>query len=114
MRGERGAATVLVVACLSLLLVVGSALGVVAAMVRDHRVAESAADLAALAGATALGSGQDPCAAAAAIARANDAALVGCRLAGSDVLVRTRVRGPRWLGQAGDLLAEARAGPAAG
>jgi uncharacterized membrane protein len=61
----------MVVACLSLLLLVGAGLGVVAAMVRDHRVAQSAADLAALAGASALQRGDDPCAAAAAMSRSS-------------------------------------------
>jgi hypothetical protein len=36
----------------------------------------------------------------------------GCRAEGADVVLRVRVGGPRWLGSAGDLLAEARAGPA--
>ena len=48
---QRGSATLLVLAMAGVLLLVGSALGVVAAMVRAHRVAQSAADLAALAGA---------------------------------------------------------------
>ena len=90
----------------------GAALGVVAAMVRDHRVAQSAADLAALAGAAALQRGDDGCAAAGSVAAANGARLAGCHTEGSDVVVRTVVDGPRWLGQPGDLEAEARAGPA--
>ena len=98
MREERGAATPMVVACLSLLLLVGAALGVVAAMVRDHRVAQSAADLAALAGAAALQRGDDACAAAAAVAGANGARLHSCRTAGSDVVVHAVVGGSRWLG----------------
>lgn len=109
--GDRGAATVLVVACLALLLLVGAALGVVAAMVRDHRVAQSAADLAALAAAAALQRGEPPCPAAEVVAAANGAALGSCRPAGSEVTVTTVVTGPRWLGQTGDLTAQARAGP---
>ena len=84
---ERGAATPMVVACLSLLLALGAALGVVAAMVRDHRVAQSAADLAALAGAAALQRGDDACAAAGSVAAANGARLAGCHAEGSDVVV---------------------------
>ena len=58
-----------VVACVGVLLLVGAALGVVAAMVRAHRQAQAAADLAALAGAVGARLGAaDPCAAGAAIA----------------------------------------------
>jgi uncharacterized membrane protein len=60
-RGERGAATILVIAMAGVLLLVGSALGVVQAMVVAHRRAQAAADLAALAGASASMRGEDPC-----------------------------------------------------
>jgi secretion/DNA translocation related TadE-like protein len=109
---DRGAATVLGVALLGVLLLVGAALGVVAAMVEAHRVAQSAADLAALAGAGAASDGSDGCAAAARVATANGAELTGCWPAGRDVRVEVTVAGPRWLGQDGDLVAAARAGPA--
>jgi secretion/DNA translocation related TadE-like protein len=99
------------VACVGLLLVLGAALGVVAALFHAHRVAQSAADLAALAGATALADGGDGCGAAAGIATANGAALDACRVQGSDLTVTVRVTGPRWLGQSADLVAQARAGP---
>ena len=111
-RAERGAATVLVVAFLGLLLLVGTALGVVGALVRAHRTAQSAADLAALAGASALGRGEDACSAAATVAAANDGALLGCVPEGLAVRVSVRVDGPHWLGQTVDPTAEARAGPA--
>lgn len=111
-RGERGAATILVTACLGVLLLVGCALAVVAAMVTAHRAAQAAADLAALAGATAAQRGDDPCSAAAAVAAANGARLAGCSAVAGDVTVRVTVPGPRWLGQPHDLAAEARAGPA--
>ena len=109
---ERGAATVLVVALVGVLLLVGSALGVVAAMVVDHRRAQSAADLAALAGAQALADGADGCGVARASAADNEAQVVACDVEGRDVLVEVEVTGPRWLGQRGDLRARARAGPA--
>lgn len=108
---ERGAASLLVVTCVALLLVIGSALGVVAALVRSHRSAQAAADLAALAGASAWRRGVDACVAAAVSARANGAKLVGCRVLGEDVVVGVEVVGPRWLGQTADLTAQARAGP---
>ena len=109
--GERGAATVLVVALLGLLLLVGAALGVVGALVSAHRTAQSAADLAALAGAAALAHGAEPCAAAASVAAANGATVTGCVTDGPDVRISVQVAGPRWLGQTADLAAEARAGP---
>ena len=57
--------------------------------------AESAADLAALAGArkAAVGS-REVCAAASAIARRNGATLLACAVDGSTVTVRTRVSSP--------------------
>ena len=111
MRRERGAASLLVVTCLALLLTVGAALGEVAALFRAHRSAQSAADLAALAGAAAGQRGDDACAAADRLASSNRAALLTCRMAGDDVVVRVEVAGPRWLGQSADPVAEARAGP---
>jgi len=111
-QGERGAASLFAVACLSVLLLVGSALGVAAAMVHAHRIAQSAADLAALAAASEVADGGDACAAAGRIAVANGAELDACHVSGLDVTVTLTVTGPRWLGQSGDLAAEARAGPA--
>lgn len=108
---ERGAASVMVATCVALLLVIGSALGVLAGLVRSHRAAQSAADLAALAGAAARQRGEDGCRVAAALARSNAAELVACRLIGDDVAVAVEVVGPRWLGQTADLAAQARAGP---
>lgn len=110
MRGERGSASLFAVACLAVLLLLGAALGVVAAIVHAHRSAQSAADLAALAAAGAVGAG-DPCAAGARVAAANGAGLESCVVTGREVTVRVTVRGPRWLGQDRDLTAEARAGP---
>lgn len=110
-RDQRGSATLLAVSFLGVVLLVGAALGVVAAMVRSHRVAQSAADLAALAGATQLRQGADPCRAASGVAGDNGAHLVSCVVQGHEVVVAVRVTGPRWLGQRGDLSARARAGP---
>lgn len=115
-RVERGAATVLAVALLGLLVLVGCALSVMAAIFAAHRTAQSAADLAALAGAgaivqpgAALG---DPCSVAAQTAGANGAHLTGCVVEGRDVRVTVVVTGPQWRGlSANDLVAESRAGP---
>jgi secretion/DNA translocation related TadE-like protein len=110
-RSERGSATLATVACLAVLLLLGAGLGVVGALVRGHRLAQSAADLAALAAAADLPRGGSGCAAGAEIAAANGARLVGCDVAGATVTVRVEVAGPRWLGQDADLVAQARAGP---
>lgn len=110
-RGDRGSATPFAIACLGLLVLVAAALGVTAAMVAAHRRAQSAADLAALAAAGALGGGADPCGVGVRVADANGATLTACEVAGRDVRVRVEVAGPRWLGQTGDLTAHARAGP---
>ena len=111
---ERGAATVLVLSFAGVLLLLGAALSVVAAMVVGHRAAQAAADLAALAGASSLADGADACAAAGGVASSNGATLTGCVVEGRDVVVTVSVGGPGWLGQQGDLTAEARAGPVAG
>jgi secretion/DNA translocation related TadE-like protein len=86
------------------------ALGVAAAMVGDHRRAQGAADLAALAGASALADGGDPCAAAERVAAENGASLTGCAPAARDVRVTVVVPGPRWLAGYRDLEGQARAG----
>jgi secretion/DNA translocation related TadE-like protein len=109
---ERGSASLLVVAMVAVLLVVGAALGVVTAMVRAHRVAQAGADLAALAGAHGLALGRDGCLEASRIAAANDVRLTACRVDGRTLLVTVQAVGPHWLGQTADLSADARAGPA--
>ena len=108
---DRGSVSLFLVACLGLLLLVGTALGVVAALVRAHRQAQAAADLSALAVASAVSRQPDPCTVGTAIARANGARLVSCDLAGRTSTVRVVVTGPRWWGRVADLDAEARAGP---
>ena len=111
---ERGSGTILVLTFAAVLLLVGCALAVVTAMVHAHRVAESGADLAALAGARALSLGRNPCAEAARIAAADGGRVTDCRVDQSTVTVTVLVRGPHWLGQIADLSARARAGPGSG
>lgn len=118
-RSERGAATVVAVALLGLLVLLGCALSVVAAIFTAHRTAQAAADLAALAGATSVAApgsvGGDPCGVAGEVAQANGARLTQCTVDGRTVTVRVAVPGPRWRGwAAGDLGAESRAGPVGG
>jgi secretion/DNA translocation related TadE-like protein len=110
-RTDQGSATVLVVAFAVVLLLVGCALGVVAAVIRAHRVAQSGADLAALSAARALSLGGDPCAEAARITTADGVRLTRCRVDGAVVTVGVTAPGPHWLGQRADLAAQARAGP---
>lgn len=108
-RSERGSATLFALTGIGVLLFLGCALAVVAAVVSGHRVAQSAADLAALAAAGAVGA--EPCARGAAIAEANGADLISCTSIGREVSLEVRVAGPRWWGMGGDLRARARAGP---
>lgn len=108
---DRGSASVMLLTFVATLLFVGAALGVVTALVRAHRTAQSAADLAALAGAQSLVGGEDGCVAAAGVARRNGTSLTTCEVTGSEVSVTVTAAGPRWLGQTADLTAQARAGP---
>ena len=110
---ERGSASLLVVAMVGVLLVVGAALGVVTAMVRAHRVAQAGADLAALAGAHGLALGRDGCLRGGPGRRGQRGAPDRVPGRGArPLLVTVQAAGPHWLGQTADLSAEARAGPA--
>ncbi|HWU20142.1 MAG TPA: Rv3654c family TadE-like protein [Nocardioides sp.] len=111
-RDQRGGATVMVVAVLGVLLLLGAALGVVGAMLAAHRRAQVAADLAALGAARVLQTGGDACGQAAGLAGANGSVLTSCTVEGADVRVTVTAPGPHWLGQTADLVAESRAGPA--
>ncbi len=111
--GQRGSVTVPAVALLGVLLLIGAALGVVAAAFVDHRRAQAAADLGALAGAAAMQRGEDGCGRAGAVAEANGAELAACASDGRELTIEVRVRGPDLLGWRGDLVGEARAGPSA-
>ncbi|WP_239455512.1 Rv3654c family TadE-like protein [Nocardioides gilvus] len=108
---ERGSASMLVVTMTGVLLFVTIALVLCAGLVRAHRMAQSAADLAALAGARALTVGADGCAEAASVATANGAALAGCDVQGEVVHVTVTVPGPAWPGLDAELSGAARAGP---
>lgn len=109
---EHGAGTVLALAMAGVLLFVTVAVSGVVAVVGRHRVAQSAADLAALAGAAALQDGRDACAAAGALARRNRATLTGCRVSGWEVEVTVVSVGEVW-GREQRLTARGRAGPVA-
>jgi secretion/DNA translocation related TadE-like protein len=110
--GDRGSGALWVLA-VSLIVVLSAALGAVrgiAALAR-HR-AESAADLAALAGAIHVVAGDaDACGAAGSIAARNSARLAGCQVDGSVVTVTVSCSLPGGLGR-WHAQASARAGPA--
>jgi secretion/DNA translocation related TadE-like protein len=109
-RGEHGAASVIAVGLLAVLVLTAVASSGSVAIIVTHRRAQSAADLAALAAAQALQRGSDPCAAGAAIARAQDADLTGCTVEGPEVVVIASLRMPPALGGS-TIAGRARAGP---
>ena len=114
-RPDRGASTIWVVGMCAVVtaaavVVVGLALAITA----RHR-AESAADLAALAGAVAGSTSADPCPQARRAAEANGARLVSCTVSGAEVEVVTSVAAPTWLVRVvSEARGAARAGPAMG
>lgn len=111
-RGERGSSTVVVAGLISLLCVIGTAVLVIGMARTARHQAEAAADLAALAAASALLEGDAaPCAAAGEIAARNDASLTGCTIEGQtvQVTVSVAVNLGRW--GIGEAQARARAGP---
>jgi secretion/DNA translocation related TadE-like protein len=112
--GERGSATIWgigwMAVCASLAAVVTcAALGTA----QQHAV-DGAADLAAVAAAAAIQRGQDGCTAAAVSATANRVALVGCRVVGERVEVRTSSRARLPFGLDLTVRGRARAGPGPG
>ncbi|MGY1659815.1 Rv3654c family TadE-like protein [Geodermatophilus sp. SYSU D00705] len=111
--GERGSATVWVVALAGVLAAVGVAAVLVGTAVVGRHRATGAADLAALAAAEQAVRGRsDACAVAARVAEANAARLTGCAVDGAAV-VDISVTVPVRLGPIGvrEATARARAGP---
>jgi secretion/DNA translocation related TadE-like protein len=109
---ESGGASTLAVVLVGVLAVVALLVGTVAGVLTDQRRVESAADLAALAGAAAHQEGEDACPAAEAVAQRNDAELASCRVDGDDVRVAVRREARRVLGRRVAVSSEALAGPA--
>lgn len=87
---ETGSATMWLTPMVAIIGVVTLVLAHVGAALVERRQAQSAADLAALAGAAALQHGQDGCARAAAIAGRNEADLAGCAVSGWRITLRVR------------------------
>lgn len=118
--GQRGSATIWVLAAGALVLAVTYAAVLLAAVAAARQRAAAAADLAALAGARvalagAGGADADPCAEATRAAALNGARLDRCTATGDGVLVRASVSlpGPLTAFGTGTVGASARAGPAA-
>jgi secretion/DNA translocation related TadE-like protein len=114
---ERGAGTVLLLAVAAVVVLVALAIAALGAAQRARGVAQSAADLGALAAATALRHGIDPCATAAAGVERNAAELAACEVEPGGVVRVTTERavvGPdTWIGALlGEASAQARAGSA--
>ncbi len=112
--GEQGSASVLGVQVLAVLAVVTLVCCAAAALVAAHRRAQTAADLGALAGATAIQQGGAACPAVARVVVGNHARLRTCAVTGQTVRVSVLVRTPVLLGHTRELTAAARAGPATG
>jgi secretion/DNA translocation related TadE-like protein len=110
-RAETGAGTVLGLTLAAVVLFVAFAVVGATAVVTTHRSAQAAADLAALAGATALQDGADACDQAGRVARANRARLRSCAVEGWTVTVGVTAAGPVLLGRRVEQGARGRAGP---
>lgn len=116
---EGGAGTVLVLGIVAAILLLAVGIAALGAAQNARGAAQAAADLGALAGATALRDGFDPCGTAGAAVARNGAELAACEVLGGGVVrvVATRAA----VGPAGELggalgtaRASARAGPRAG
>ena len=107
---DRGSVTVFVVNAVAVVLFTGLAVASVSSLVTAHRRAQSAADLAALAGAGAIGRSADPCGIAGAVAISNSASLDSCDISAATVTVWVSVVGPELIGHPVRLRAVARAG----
>ncbi|KRC88213.1 hypothetical protein ASE25_15305 [Terrabacter sp. Root85] len=110
-QGERGAASVLALSVVAVVLVLTMGGLVVASVVVASHRARVAADLGSLAAASAMQDGADSaqaCAVAHQVVRANGAATQACSSMGADVELRVTVRARLWPEPA---TARARAGP---
>ncbi len=110
-RDERGAAVVTATALLGVLVTMTLAAVGVTSVVLGHRAAQSAADLASLAAASAVQDGRDACTAARRVAARNHARVVRCRVDGFVVSVETQARTGDLPGGALTMRGRARAGP---
>jgi secretion/DNA translocation related TadE-like protein len=112
--GERGSATVIGVALVAMLCAVALIGAALAGLLVGQRRAAAAADLAALAGASALQEGQEGCPEAASVAAKNGATLTECHLAGANLTVEVTKTVSSVFGRNVSLRSSARAGPGEG
>ena len=110
-RGERGAVIPFVASGIVLLAALCLALSMVGGVLVTRRELQSAADLAALAGAVAIQHGRDGCAEAGRVADRNDAFVESCSADGQYLTLHVSRRTPVMLGRHWEVLAVARAGP---
>ena len=107
-----GSAAVLATALVGVLVIVTMLVTVVAGAVTDQRRLEAAADLGALAGASAAQRGDDACAAAGSVTDRNGAHVPACSVSGDIVTLRVGRVTRGVLGMRLTLAATARGGPA--
>lgn len=113
-RSERGAGTVLVLGIVAVILLLAVATAALGAAQNARGSAQAAADLGALAGATALRDGFDPCGTAGAAVKRNGAEVASCEVLGAGtvrVVVTRKVAGPAGELGGAQARAAARAGP---
>ncbi|SDS52707.1 Rv3654c family TadE-like protein [Microlunatus soli] len=113
---ERGSGTILLMTVVIFMLVLAAGFGVVGRYIVANHQARAAADLAALAGARAYGTGADGCLAAAANAIKNRHKLVHCDIVGdpTDFVITTKISQPvpiKMPGLRKTLVVQAHAGP---
>ena len=110
MRREDGAAVVIALGLIAVLLMVAGVGGAVVAVLAVHRQVQGAADLAALAGASAAAAGRSPCPAVQRVAQRNAVEVRECESDGSIVVAVLERHLPAVLGDR-IVQARARAGP---
>jgi secretion/DNA translocation related TadE-like protein len=111
MADEAGSAAALATALAGVLAIVTMLVTVVAGAVTDQRRLEAAADLGALAGASAAQRGEDACAAAGSVTDRNGAHVTACSVSGDIVTLRVGRVTRGVLGMRLTLAATARGGP---
>lgn len=111
-RGERGSAAVLAMVLLGALATASILVAAFGGAVVDQRRVEAAADLGALAGASATQRGEPGCTAAASVASANGGRVSSCTVSGEIVEVQVARDTRRVLGLRFTVTSRARAGPA--
>jgi len=111
-RLEAGSTTVHAIVLICVLTTTAMLAAAGAGLVAGHRRAASAADLAALAGASAIQQGESGCTVAGEVARANDTQMISCHPDGDVLTVEVAVEVDSAFSRSFTLRGRARAGPA--